>query len=296
MLTYRYFIYKHIPVMTINIKLGAQDEALLPLPRATEQALCATEKTLNTTGDRCHELMESGFMTIRRWGSYYTLLLALLLFATGCNYPEPLNNAWDIMWASSNTKMIAIANLPIKDYPLLAKFQNLKRIQFFKQGRSGADNAKLVALSLLKFNTLRDIELLAATDVTDQGLEALARIPPLRSLQLEGTSITDHGCEIISSKMRLTGVNVANCKNITYKGIQTLATSDTLEEIGFSADGLTTDEVIQLIKHFKNANWCGIVDAHQRLDEPALRAAADKKHITLVIKKTGALQNMGGDK
>jgi len=91
-------------------------------------------------------------MAIRRCRSYYVVLLGILSFAAGCgNYPEPLNNAGDIQRASSSIEMAAIADLPITDYPLLVKFQSLRRIQFFKQRGSGADDAKLSALSSLRF-------------------------------------------------------------------------------------------------------------------------------------------------
>src|SRR5437667_5665159 len=175
---------------------------------------------------------------------------SICLSAVCANYPEPLTSAKDLKKASPDTEMIAIADLPLRDYPGLAKFQKLKSIQFYKEGRSGATDAKLEALACVKFPRLRDIELVAAKSVTDKGLLALSRMT-LKGLSLEGTSITDGGCEIIDSKMHLEGINVANCSNVTMKGLHSLAPSESLKDISFSADRLTQTEVVGLIKEFK---------------------------------------------
>lgn len=117
-------------------------------------------------------------------------LCAFALLLAGCGrYPEPLASARDIARLPADTEMIAITDLPVEDYPLLAKFQKLRSIDYYKEGRSGATDAKLEALSRLDLPNLRDIELLAATAVTDRGIEALIKLPSLRGLVLEGTSM-----------------------------------------------------------------------------------------------------------
>jgi hypothetical protein len=190
--------------------------------------------------------------------------------------------------------MIAIPDLPIRDYPLLAKFQQLKSIQFYKEGRSGATDAKLEALAAVRLPELREIELIAARSVTDKGIQALSKIISLKSLSLEGTSITDRACEIIASKMHLGGINVANCSNITSYGLLSLATSDSLKEISFSAGQLTQADIVRLISAFKRITWCEIVDPLERFDKEALLKLGNEKGIQIVLKKTGALQDLSG--
>jgi hypothetical protein len=181
--------------------------------------------------------------------------------------------------------MIAITDLPLRDYPLLVKFKKLKSIQYYKEHRSGATDEKLEALAALTFPQLHDIELVAAKSVTDKGIRALSKMKSLTGLSLEGTSITDDACEIIVSKMHLDGVNVANCGGVTLKGLLSLSKSECLKDISFSADQLTQEEVVRVIKAFKGITWCQIVDPNDKLDKEAIDNLAKAKGITVVIKK-----------
>jgi hypothetical protein len=178
--------------------------------------------------------------------------LLVVVIVSGCQTGGsrkylPLASKRDIRAAGADTLEIGIRNLPIQQYPLLAKFTRLQRIDLYDPSTSTASDDKLRAIADLQFTNVVDICLLNGRLVTDDGIRALSRIASLKMLQLEGTSITDAGCEVIAAQMKLTGVNVANCSKVTLKGLQRLAVSQTIWDFGFSADTLTTQEVIDLL-------------------------------------------------
>lgn len=225
--------------------------------------------------------------------------LALLLVtasAEGSQYPEPLASQADISLASADTDDIQIAKLPLADYPQLVKFRALKGARFHSRGGTGADDMRLQALSRIGLTNLFDIGLLNCPQVTDRGIEHLVQLPALRYLQLEGTSITDAGCKTLASKRSVTGVNVANCTNVTLKGILELARSESLDELSFSFRGLTQDDVIRVIGELRNAKWCGIIDPKGDLDADAVRRAGESRGIKVGLHAQGALPTFLGEK
>jgi hypothetical protein len=131
----------------------------------------------------------------------------------------------DVVRADPNLEKIRIPKRPIEHYPLMTKFKRLKEISFYWEG---ADDGKLREFSKLTYTNLQMISLLDCPNVTDEGIRAIASFPSLRGLQLEGTSITDAGLEIMATKLKLTGVNVANCKGVTRKGIYSVALTPSL--------------------------------------------------------------------
>jgi hypothetical protein len=203
-----------------------------------------------------------------------------------------LGSKQDIRSTPSDTDDILIPRLPIADYPLLSKFTSLRQLSFYTPDGSGGTDAKLRALAAVPLPNLKDVGLLNYPAVTDGGIRALAKIPSLRSSGLEGTSITDEGCAILGNEMKLEGVNVANCTNITKIGISALAQSPTITQIGFSADSLSQGEVEQLVESFQRISWCTIVDLAGKLDEAALKAKGTRKGMTIVVMPYGALQSM----
>ncbi len=222
--------------------------------------------------------------------------LVMVLFvclSTGFGkHPEALASERDIQRAPANTDRIIIGLLPLKDYPLLTRFEHLKDVDFYTLDGTGANDEKLRELSKLKFDQLEGISLLNCRAVTDEGIRHLSKIPRLKHLQLEGTSITDESLEIMASKMRLTGVNASNCQKVTMKGLLKLASSKTLKEFGFSADGLSQADVVRLLKECQSITWCGIVDPSGKLEAEALKTLGKEKGIRVVIKRTGALQDV----
>lgn len=207
-------------------------------------------------------------------------------------YPEPLSNSKDIRAAKPTLDYIDIRYLPLADFPLLAKFQSLKRVRFYNREGEGATDEKLKALADIGFTNLTYINLNNCRPVTDKGIEALSKIRSLRQLTLEGTAITDTACHIMASQMSLTSVQISNCSGVTKKGIEELARSKTLEYFFFSCDALTQGEVLALIDSFNSITWCEIVDTQGKLDATAIKKKGAEKKIHVAVRPTGALQDM----
>jgi hypothetical protein len=224
------------------------------------------------------------------------IFISLMLLLTGINsgcggHPSPLESTRDVRRASADLEQIRIGLLPISDYPLLSKFKRLKDVDFFTLKGTGADDAKLEALSKIKLETLEGVLLLNCPEVTDAGIHWLSTIPSLKWVGLEGTSITDKSLATMASKMKLTAVNVSNCK-VTKQGLMSLAASSTLKEFSFSADALTQEDVVELVNQFEAIKWCGIVDPGKKLDVPTLKKLGDQKGVRIVVKPTGSLQDV----
>jgi len=220
---------------------------------------------------------------------------ALIVLAGGCgNYPERLLTRRDVELASPGCKDIDIRYLPAQDYPLLAKFKQVYQISFFCPEGTFATDEKMKLLAGLAFTNLSQINLLNCRLVDDDGIRALVPIRSLRSLGLEGTSITDAACELIGSKMSLTGIDVANCPHLSLNGLKSLTNSHELQEISFSADAMTGEQLLELLGSFKHLKWCSIVDQEGRLSSTTIIQKAAELNIQLVLRKTGALQDMNG--
>jgi hypothetical protein len=229
-------------------------------------------------------------------------LTSVLLFAATsvyCSdyskYPEPLRSRRDIAHASADTDNIFIAKLPIEDYPALTKFTKLKRVDFHTQDGVGADDQKLLTLSRIGFTNLFDIDLLNCPRVTDAGISHLVQLPALRYLQLEGTSISDPGCKVLAMKQSVTGVNVANCTNVTLSGLTELAHSQTLDEFSFSSDRLTQDDLVRLIGELRHVTWCEIDDPKGEIDAVTIKKTGETKGVKIVLQAVGALQTLRGE-
>jgi hypothetical protein len=212
----------------------------------------------------------------------------------GNKWPERLSTRGDIKSAKLDVESIDIWNLPIEDYPLLAKFTRVKNVMLDSREGTFATDEKLKALAALDLTNLAGIVMVNCRLVTDEGIRNLARIRCLKGLELEGTAITDEACAVMSAKMNLTGINVANCRGVTLKGIKALATSDTLREFTFSAEKLTQKEVLGLVTSFRNVTWCQIVDPEQKLDAELIKATGQENKMHIVVKRTGALQDKYG--
>lgn len=223
------------------------------------------------------------------------MLLLVALETTGCGkHPTPLGSASDIQRAAKDTDQIVIGFLPMEDYPLLSKFQNLKAVSYFTTDGIGANDEKLQALSKVGLKNLEGAILLNCPSVTDDGIRHLSQIPSLKWLGLEGTSITDESLVMMSKDMRLTGVNVANCSNVTVNGLLILAGSKTLESFTFPAESLTQEDVARLIGEFKpNLKWPSVVDLAGKLNASQLESLAQQRGFRLNVSRTGAMQDMG---
>lgn len=222
------------------------------------------------------------------------LLFCVGFLLAGCGHDGvPLGSGREVRTAPKHVDEVFIASLPTEDYPFLARFPDLRRVDFFAADGSGGSNPKLRALAAVRFDHLKDVSLLNSPAVTDAGLRHLRGIGSLRMLQLEGTSVTDEGLAFMAKRMRLSGVNVANCPKVGLRGLRELAVSGTLAELGFSAGDLTQAEVEDLIGRFKTITYCGIVDPPGKLDAAALEKAGARKGVQIVVRATGAMQDMG---
>src|SRR5438093_10607283 len=134
------------------------------------------------------------------------LIIAVLLifFAAGCGSPPPApRSRVGIAWTSRNNTHLMLDALPMKDYPALKKFHKLREVQFT---RRTATDEKMEALSRVSLTNLYCVTMNGSSHITDRGIDALARIPTVHSLGLEGASITDVGLELIASRMQPRGV------------------------------------------------------------------------------------------
>lgn len=216
-------------------------------------------------------------------------VFANLCCCTGCSeYPEPLVSAAAIKRTPATTAMIAIADLPLTDYPYLAKFRNLTTVQFYKEHSEGATDAKLKALASIDFPALKGIDLLRCSAVTDAGIRDLARFRTLEWLQLEGTSVTDASLDVLSS-MHLRGLNVAFTR-ITLNGLKKLAVAGGLRELTFSANGEATVQACEVLEACNQVKHFEVVDKSNRLDREALGRCASKVGAQLVVRNKGALE------
>ncbi len=212
----------------------------------------------------------------------------LLAPVAGKKYPEPLSSQHEIAAAKPDLDDLDIYRLPLKAYPLLTKFKGLKRIKLYDVHGGSASDDSLKAIARLNLKRLEYLDANNCKRVTDDGIRALQSITSLRELQVEHTSITDASCELMASKMHLSEVAVAECDGVSFAGLRLLASSDTLEQITFSADKLAEGDVLRLIDLFKNIKWCSIIDKDRKLDASLIKARAGARRIHVTIMPSGA--------
>ena len=146
--------------------------------------------------------------------------------ATGCGYyPSHLTSRLDIERTSPNETHVAVSGLSTEDFAALSKFQKLYEIDL-----DGGTDGQLEILARNGFSNLTQVVLTDCPQVTDKGVSSLLRVSSLKGLGLRGTSVSDGGCRIISSQMKLSDVNLPNCPQVTVSGLLALAQSETIED------------------------------------------------------------------
>lgn len=218
--------------------------------------------------------------------------LVTLLFAGCGQYPEPIRSSRDIKNASTATEMLTIRRLPIGDYPALARFTQVRRIDFYDPSGMGTDDERLKVLAGLRFPCLNDVSLLNCPLVTDAGILSLCRIKSIKTLQLEGTSITDASIEAITAALPLRGLDVANCRGVTFDGLLHIADAHTLEDISFSVENLNQGQVLDLLRRFKFVKRCEVIDPEGKLDAGTVEHAVPDTQMKILVARKGALQTM----
>jgi len=175
-----------------------------------------------------------------------------------------------------------ISELRTEDFPALARIHALFTVYF--RGH-GATDEKLKALAQLRFTNLSCVVFTDAPLVTDKGIEYLLQISSVTNLGLRGMSISDTACVTLATKMRLHGVNMPKCTNVTLHGLLTIAQSKTIDSLGFSVGKMNQNDLIEIIS--KSAPQLARMDvdmdgsSEALLDLPALRQAAEAKMIKL---------------
>ena len=141
-----------------------------------------------------------------------------VLAQLGAPWPKRILNKRDIERTKADAKDIDIRGLPLDQYPLLAKFKSVEIIGLLNKDNNAATDQHLEALSRLGFTNFGGITLINCRRITDRGIRFLTNFPSFKGGSFEGTSITDAACEVFA-QMHVTGLNVANCRHITKKGL-----------------------------------------------------------------------------
>src|SRR4029077_12144325 len=106
---------------------------------------------------------------------------------------------------------------------------------------------KLEAMTRLRFTNLACGVFTDCQLVTDKGIEYLSRISSVTNLGLRGMAITDAACLTMAARIRLHGVNMPDCPNVTLNGLLSMAQSKTIDSLGFSVGQMNHEDLIQLI-------------------------------------------------
>ena len=174
-----------------------------------------------------------------------------------------------------------MSGLTKEEFAALSKFHSLYEIDL----DGGGTDDQLDVLARDGFSNLTEVVLTDCPQVTDKGILSLLRISTIKGLGLRGTSVSDGGCRIIASQMKLSEVNLPNCPQVTANGLLALAQSETIEVLGFSLDHLTQADLVHIINAARRVNHIEmdiVGDADKSLDLPALRNAAHNKGISLL--------------
>ena len=210
---------------------------------------------------------------------------ALLLATPGCgHYPAPIRSAGDIGATPSSEYMVVVVSLPLEDWPRLRKFTGLEHFRVSEEMAPQITDGHLEALSCLELPRLRQVSLAHCLHVTDDGLQALTRLPSIEGLQLIGTGITDRGMVTLATGFpKLRAINVAACRLVTEKGFLGLTRSKTITNVGLSLDPLSQVQIENIISTVANVTWWVIDDPHHRLDEAPLQALARSRKIMIQV-------------
>jgi hypothetical protein len=212
-------------------------------------------------------------------------VVTLLLVTAGCgHYPDAIRSARDIDRAAASENMVVIVSLPLEDWSKLRKFTALEHFRISQEMASQINDDHIKALSRLKLPKLRDVSLAYCSKVTDDGLQALANIPSIQSLQLIGLSITDRGMRTLAIGFpHLTGINVEGCRLLTVNGFSSLTGSTTITRVGMSFDPFSQEQIEKIISTVSNVTWWTIGDPRHRLDHASLRQLGESRKITIQV-------------
>jgi len=155
-------------------------------------------------------------------------LFTVVLFVVGCGkWPPVVDSKGDIAKLPPSTDSIRARALADADIPSLARFQQL-RILDFRDGyavtNANITDRGLAALATLKLPQLETLTIGYTTNITDAGLVQIARMHSVRWLSLMVCpSITDAGLPSLLTMTNLTALDLRGCTGITDEGVLLLA-------------------------------------------------------------------------
>lgn len=107
----------------------------------------------------------------------------------------------------------------------LKQLANLKHLTYlnlcFPDKKSGGMISDKGMEAIARIDSLETLDL-RATQITDAGLASLQKLPRLKELLVNGTAISDQGLVHLHAIKSLRVVNVFNCKGVTPQGIAAL--------------------------------------------------------------------------
>jgi len=181
----------------------------------------------------------------------------------------------------------------LRHWPKLQKFTELEHLRIFEQMAPQITDEHLKTLSRLNMPKLRDISFAYCSQVTDNGIRALTKLPAIKSLQLLGVGITDEGLKaLVTGLPRLEGINVSECRGLTYIGFLGLTNSPTVTGVGFSQENLSQDQIERLISKVTNVTWWTIQDRNGTVNLEPLRKLKKQMNITIQISDSKCIRGI----
>jgi hypothetical protein len=149
-------------------------------------------------------------------------------------------------------------NFPSISGASLKELQSLKKLRKLDLGSVICTNDDLRHISSI--TTLENVSLMGNKAITDDGLEHLARLP-LRSLNLDGTSITSQGVKQLAKFRELTELSLSNCRALDDQAAEALSSMMQLKELNILFSGISKDGCADLRAKLPK---CRIVDGSKR--------------------------------
>jgi len=223
-------------------------------------------------------------LEFRRW-LYAAIVVAGSCVVCSCgHYPAPIRSVINIILTKTTETMIVIDGLPLKDWSKLQKFTALEHLFIAEDMASQITDKHLDVLSTLCMPRLRDISFAYCSQVTDNGVQALTNLPSTTSLQLIGVGITDEGLKTLAEGMpHLEGINVCQCRYLTFAGFMNLANSHSIKSVTLSIENLSQEQLKWLILKVTNVTWWTIQDLKGDLDLEPFRVLKKQMNITIQI-------------
>jgi hypothetical protein len=147
------------------------------------------------------------------------VVVSLAAFACGCGKnPPSAANYQQLDRLSDREQLIRVSELSDSDIPHLARFRNLRQLDFvatprrpFRLTPKGFD-----ALAELQLPRLVTLQLGHSDGVNDESLAAVAKVQSLYTIQLFGCNrITGAGIASLASLDHLTELDVLGCEGLT---------------------------------------------------------------------------------